>query len=413
MARKRELSSETRQSILVLRNEGYSMREIAKKLKISYNGVYYSLQRTAQTGSNQSRKRSGRPRCTTKQEDKHIRVSSLRNRRLTGPQLASSLNSTRKTPVSTSTVKRRLRDFGLQGRVAKKKPYLRLANKRKRLRWAKEHRHWTEEDWKKVLWTDESKFEVFGSQRRTFVRRRTNEKMLKECLTPSVKHGGGNVMVWGCFGAGKVGDLYRVKGILNKEGYHSILQRHAIPSGQRLIGANFILQQDNDPKHTSKLCKNYLQQKQAAGILSVMEWPAQSPDLNPIELLWEQLDRMVRQKCPSNQSNLWELLLEAWGAISPAYLNKLTARMPKRSLCHSWSCADEQPGRLWAAIVFTTSSLCLYHRPSKTTCSTSDGLTAPDPKLPTAPVTSKHDRRAVRQQRGSLRSVAATSRPLC
>ena len=90
----------------------------------------------------------------------------MRNRCLTSPQLAASLNSTRKTPVSTSTVKRRLRDAGLLGRVAKKKPYFRLANKKKRLRWAKEHRHWTEEDWKKV-------FEVFGAQRRTFVRRRT------------------------------------------------------------------------------------------------------------------------------------------------------------------------------------------------------------------------------------------------
>ena len=57
------------------------------------------------------------------------------------------------------------------------------------------------------------------------------------------------VMWWS--GAGKVGDLYKVKGILNKEGYHSILQCHAIPCGQRLIGANFLLQQDNDPKHTS------------------------------------------------------------------------------------------------------------------------------------------------------------------
>ena len=151
MARNKELSSETRQSILVLRNEGYSMREIAKKLKISYNAVYYSLHRTAQTGSNQNRKRSGRPRCTTEQEDKYIRVSSLRNRRLTSPQLAASLNSTRKTPVSTSTVKRRLRDAGLLGRVAKKKTYLRLANKNKRLRWAKEHRHWTEEDWEKSV----------------------------------------------------------------------------------------------------------------------------------------------------------------------------------------------------------------------------------------------------------------------
>ena len=65
------------------------------------------------------------------------------------------------------------RDAGLLGRVAKKKPYLRLANKKKILRWAK-NRHWTEEYWKKVLWTDKSKFEVFGSQRRTFVRRRNN-----------------------------------------------------------------------------------------------------------------------------------------------------------------------------------------------------------------------------------------------
>ena len=88
-------------------------------------------------------------------------VSSLRNG-LTGPQLAASLNGTHKMPVSTSTVKRRLWDAGLLGRVAKKKPYLRL-----RLRWAKEHRHWTEEDWKKVLWIDESKFEVFGSHKRT------------------------------------------------------------------------------------------------------------------------------------------------------------------------------------------------------------------------------------------------------
>ena len=116
MARNKWLSSETRQSILVLRNEGYSMREIAKKLKIWYNAVHYSLHRTAQTVSNQNRKRSGRPRCTTEQEDKYIRVSSLRNRRLTCPQLAASLNNTRKTPVSMSTVKRRLRDAGLLGR---------------------------------------------------------------------------------------------------------------------------------------------------------------------------------------------------------------------------------------------------------------------------------------------------------
>ena len=115
MARKKDFFSETHKSILVLRNEEYSIRETAKKLKISYNAVYYSLHRTTQTGVG-----SGRPRCTTEQEDKYIRVSSCRNRHLTSPQLAASLNSTRKTPVSTSTVKRRLRDAGLLVRFAKK-----------------------------------------------------------------------------------------------------------------------------------------------------------------------------------------------------------------------------------------------------------------------------------------------------
>ena len=109
---KQRTYTETRQSILVLRNEGYSMCEIAKKLKISYNKVYY-LHRTAQTGPNQNRKRSGRSQYTTEQEDKYIRVSSLRNRHLTSPQLAASGNSTYKTPVSKSTVKRRLQDAGI------------------------------------------------------------------------------------------------------------------------------------------------------------------------------------------------------------------------------------------------------------------------------------------------------------
>ena len=145
MARNKDLSSETRQSILVLKNEGYSMREIAKKLKIWYNAVYYSLQRTGQTGPNQNGKRSGRPRCTTEQEDKYISVSSLRNRCLTSPQLAASLNSTPKTPVSTSTVKRRQRGAGRLNTDGKKKADIRQGNKNKRLRWAKEHRHWTEE----------------------------------------------------------------------------------------------------------------------------------------------------------------------------------------------------------------------------------------------------------------------------
>ena len=113
------------------------------------------------------------------------------------------------------------------GRIAVRKPLLRSVNKQKRLKWAKEHEKWTVKQWKKVLWTDESKFQLFGQNRRVFVRRQNGERMTDGCVVPTVKHGGGSVLVWRCFGGESSGDLVQIKGIMRKEQYHSILQRHA------------------------------------------------------------------------------------------------------------------------------------------------------------------------------------------
>jgi transposase len=85
---------------MVLREEKYCYREIARKLRISVNAVNTTLQRYAETGSIEDRKRTGRPCETSKSEEKHLRLSSLRNRRLTVPQLTSKLNETRTIPVS-------------------------------------------------------------------------------------------------------------------------------------------------------------------------------------------------------------------------------------------------------------------------------------------------------------------------
>ena len=130
--------------------------------------VSYTIKRYLETGGNSNRKRSGRPKATTQSEDKFLRVNSLRDRRLTGQQLQVQLNTGRSKEVSVSTVKRRLRDAGLTGRVAVRKPLLRWQNKKKRLAWPMKHPEWTTENLKKVLWIDESKFEIFGSSRRVF-----------------------------------------------------------------------------------------------------------------------------------------------------------------------------------------------------------------------------------------------------
>ena len=133
---------------------------------MSVSTVSYTTKMHLETGGNSDRKRSGRPKATTQSEDKFLRVNSLRDRRLTGEQLQAQLNTGRSKEVSVSTVKRRLRAAGLTGRVAVRKLLLRWQNKKKRLAWAMKHCQWATGNWKKVLWTDESKLEIFGSSRR-------------------------------------------------------------------------------------------------------------------------------------------------------------------------------------------------------------------------------------------------------
>lgn len=90
-----------------------------------------------------------------------------------------------------------LKRQGLQGRVACRKPLLSAANIKKRLAFANTYKHWTSDDWAQVLFTDETKLELFGTNRRLFVRRRANERYRNDCLIPTIKHGGGSIMVWG------------------------------------------------------------------------------------------------------------------------------------------------------------------------------------------------------------------------
>ena len=99
--------------------------------------------------------------------------------------------------ISTSTVHGRLPKSGLHDQIAAKKPLLKYTSKKKRLAWAKKLKQWTLDWWKSVLWSDESKCEIFGSNRRVFVRRRVGEQMISACVVPTVKQGGGvMVLCW-------------------------------------------------------------------------------------------------------------------------------------------------------------------------------------------------------------------------
>ena len=232
----KELSEGIRGQIIALSNKGFSQRKIAAKIKLSKGAVQQTLERFRDTGSYSTKRRSGRPRATTLKEDQYIKTAPLCDRTATAGNIQSIVNESREKSISRSTEKRTLVEHGLNGRVAASKPLLRSQNKQKRLLWARKYRGYTKKDWEKVLFADESKFEIFGNKRRIYVRRRKNEKFVSSCLKTTVKHGGGNIQVWGCFSDNGVGDLYKIKNTLEKRQHHSILQRHAIPSGLRLCG---------------------------------------------------------------------------------------------------------------------------------------------------------------------------------
>ena len=105
------------------------------------------------------------------------------------------------------------------------KPLVSDANKAIRLAWCRERKDWTVDDWRKVIWSDESKFIIFNHARSTRVWRKVSEKYKVDCLVPTVKSNANGVMVWGCFRGGEVGPLAMVDGTINSDGYIKIWRK--------------------------------------------------------------------------------------------------------------------------------------------------------------------------------------------
>lgn len=142
-----------------------------------------------------------------------------------------------------------------------------------------------------------------------------------------MKHGGGSVMVWGCMSASGVGKLKFIDGVMDSKAYLSILKNDFLPSVQKLgLQDNFIFMHDNDPKHNSRLVREWL----LYNIKSKLPHPPQSPDLNVIEHLWAHLKQKLKNKKPSSISELKRVLQEEWENISPNTTKNLVSSMPKR-----------------------------------------------------------------------------------
>ena len=175
----------------------------------------------------------------------------------TAVQVTKALKDIKSMDFSVETIRRGLRGIGMKPLVKKKRPSLSKRHRRERLDFAIGHKDWTVEDWKKVIWSDETKINRFGSDGRKWVWKKQGEALSDRLVDGTLKYGGGSLMMWGCFCWDRVEYACKIDGKMDKELYCRILDDYLLDSIEYygLERNNIIFQQDNDPKHTSNLAK--------------------------------------------------------------------------------------------------------------------------------------------------------------
>jgi transposase len=198
-------------------------------------------------------------------------------------------------------------------------------HRHERVRWCNRLRGWTFRNWRRIWFRDESRFLLQKRDGRIRVYRRRNESFSSSCIQEVDSVGGGSVMMWAATSNDRKTDLVHVPGNLTAVRYRDeILQPHLMHVIDR---QRELFQKDNARPHTARVTIDYLEQNN----INVLQWPSKSPELNPIEHLWDQLGKRVRQRQPSPQTidQLRQMLQQEWRTIPRNNVINLIESIPR------------------------------------------------------------------------------------
>ncbi|GFV89519.1 transposable element Tcb2 transposase [Trichonephila clavipes] len=282
---------------------GQTQAEVAQAIGVSQSVISRIWNRFLETRSAGRRPGQGRRRATTPNEDRYLVLTAPRHRNMNATLLQQHLRSATDTTVSTQTVGNRLHGV--------------------------EHVNWRRNEWSNVLFTDESRFSVHSDDRRIFIWRDRGSRNNPSFVHESVRFGGGGVLVFGGISIDGRTDLYIIRdGPLTARRYRDEILRPIVVPYAAAIGDDFILMDDNCRPYRANLVEDFLFEEGIAR----MEWPACSPDMNPIEHVWDAIGRRVagRQPPPQTLQELERALLEEWDRIPQLVINSLIDSMPQR-----------------------------------------------------------------------------------
>ncbi|GFW80669.1 transposable element Tcb2 transposase [Trichonephila clavipes] len=272
---------------------------------------------------------SGRPRGTTPADDRYIVLQARRNRRQTAGEIARHTTQATGRPISRFTVARRLHGGGLFARRPVRCVPLTLAHRRRRSLWCREHRNWRDNEWGRVLFTDESRFSLSSDSHRILIWRERGSGNHPSNTIERDRYGGRGVLVWGGIMLGSHTDLHIFDaGSVNGTRYCNEILLPYVRLFRGAMGLQFLFMNDNAPCHRTVAAEQLLESED----IERMDWPARSPDLNPIQHVWDFLGRRLAARTlpPVTIRELRLALQDEWAAMPQQLIDTLILSMGRR-----------------------------------------------------------------------------------
>ncbi|KAJ8259468.1 hypothetical protein GJAV_G00169650 [Gymnothorax javanicus] len=194
MGRTQELSDFERGTVIGCHLSNKSVRQISALLELPRSTVSSVIVKWKHLGATTVQPRSGRPHKLSEKECEVLKSIVCKNRMCSIAALAAEFQTASGSDVSLRTVRRELHEMGFRGKAASHNPNITTRNAKRRLEWCIAHRHWTPEQWKRVLWSGESGFILWQSDGQIRVGRTPGERYSPDCVLPTVHFGGGGVM---------------------------------------------------------------------------------------------------------------------------------------------------------------------------------------------------------------------------
>jgi len=319
-------------NVKTLLRHGKSTRQVAAELNVSHGFV---TKIRLQDKENIPKPKMGRPAKVSKRTREALKAmflaNSFDNENDKYEEAQEYICSVSEGPVHKETIRRYLRAERVMARVKPDSPFLTKDQMAARYKFAKDHVKWSVDQWKNVMFSDECSISRLSQPGRQWYYSNDEHRLQhRHHFKQKKQGGGGKIMIWACITCFGVGDMCWVEGNMDADYYEEVLRDYVIASRKwyKMDPATFMFQHDNARIHTTDNVNDYLSDAR----INVMEWPANSPDINPIERVWARIkQRLFRYPTrPANLHELFDRVEDIWASLPVSFIEKLYKELPAK-----------------------------------------------------------------------------------